>query len=276
MWLPGGPNVRVDTYVYTGCQVPGDYDPSIAKLSVWGADRQGCIERMRCALDEFSIAGIETNLSLLQTILSHPNLARAGIRQISRLIPARMKPDPQTIICAIWRSPRQLSISFVSSVSNHRSPSSQARTCGGGACGSLLHGATCMSPMRKTEVTLNGRVFEVEIDPGAHCSTTLRVHVNGEAVQVLVSNLDGQVDGLHWLAVDGRPYELKVDQNLHWIQDACGLYELQIRETGSRNSGHSGKPGPVKAPIPGDVWLLVFAGIVRLPIAAGPGDEDAE
>jgi acetyl/propionyl-CoA carboxylase alpha subunit len=70
MWLPGGPNVRVDTYVYAGCQVPGNYDPSVAKLTVWGADRQSCIDRMRCALDEFNIAGIETNLSLLQSILS--------------------------------------------------------------------------------------------------------------------------------------------------------------------------------------------------------------
>jgi acetyl/propionyl-CoA carboxylase alpha subunit len=76
MWLPGGPNVRVDTYVYSGCQVPGDYDPLIAKLSVWGADRQNCIERMRCALDEFSIAGIETNLSLLQSILSTPEFGQ--------------------------------------------------------------------------------------------------------------------------------------------------------------------------------------------------------
>jgi acetyl/propionyl-CoA carboxylase alpha subunit len=76
IWLPGGPNVRVDTYVYGGCQVPGDYDPSIAKLAVWGTDRHSCIERMRCALDEFNITGIETNLSLLQSILTTPEFGQ--------------------------------------------------------------------------------------------------------------------------------------------------------------------------------------------------------
>jgi biotin carboxyl carrier protein len=109
------------------------------------------------------------------------------------------------------------------------------------------------------EVTLNGKVFEIEIDPGSPCSTTLRVQVNGEAVQVLVPNLDGQVDGLHWLAIDGRPYELKVDENLRWIQDTCGLYEMQIREKGNRNSASSGKSGPVKAPIPGHITRLLVS-----------------
>lgn len=113
--------------------------------------------------------------------------------------------------------------------------------------------------MRKMVVILNDQIFKIEIDPGSPCSTTLRVQVNGETVEVLVPNLDGQVDGLHWLAVDGRPYELKVDQNLRWIQDACGRYELQIREISNHTSGHGGKPGPVKAPIPGQIARLLVA-----------------
>ena len=115
--------------------------------------------------------------------------------------------------------------------------------------------------MRKMEVILEGRVFEIELDSGSDCRSTLRVHVNGTAVQVLVPNLDGQIDDLHWLAIDGRPYELRVDPNLHWIQDPSGLYELQVREAASRNPAPAGKPGPVKAPSPGQITrLLVSAG----------------
>jgi biotin carboxyl carrier protein len=113
--------------------------------------------------------------------------------------------------------------------------------------------------MRKMEVTLNGRVFEIEIDPGAQCSPALRVHVNGKVVEVLVPNINGQEDGLHWLAIDGRPYELKVDRNLSWIQDACSLHEVQIREKGNQSSVSSGKSGPVKAPIPGQIARLFVA-----------------
>jgi acetyl/propionyl-CoA carboxylase alpha subunit len=76
VWLPGGPGIRVDTYVTNGCPVPGDYDPLIAKLAAWGEDRQGCIGRMRRALDEFKITGIETNLTLLQAILSTPEFGQ--------------------------------------------------------------------------------------------------------------------------------------------------------------------------------------------------------
>ncbi len=67
--LPGGPEVRVDTYVYSGCSVPGNYDPLVAKLTVWAEDRDLCIRRMRRALKDFNLIGTPTNLPLLQRIL---------------------------------------------------------------------------------------------------------------------------------------------------------------------------------------------------------------
>lgn len=71
--LPGGPDVRVDTYLYEGCEIPGAYDPLVAKLIVWAEDRQAALERMRRALEEFKIVGICTNITLLQNILSTPD-----------------------------------------------------------------------------------------------------------------------------------------------------------------------------------------------------------
>ncbi len=67
--LPGGPHVRVDTYVYNGCDVPVRYDPVFAKLTVWGENRDECLQRMRRALEDFIIEGIQTNLPLIQRIM---------------------------------------------------------------------------------------------------------------------------------------------------------------------------------------------------------------
>jgi acetyl/propionyl-CoA carboxylase alpha subunit len=70
--LPGGPNVRVDTYVYSGCAVPVKYDPILAKVIVWGVDRAECLQRMRRSLQDFIAIGIPTNLPYLQGVLEHP------------------------------------------------------------------------------------------------------------------------------------------------------------------------------------------------------------
>lgn len=74
--LPGGPHVRVDTYIYSGCNVPGAYDPLIAKVTTWGEDRAAGLATMRRALEECKIAGTETNLTLLKNILRTPEFIR--------------------------------------------------------------------------------------------------------------------------------------------------------------------------------------------------------
>lgn len=70
--LPGGLGVRVDTALYTGYTIPPLYDSMIAKLIVHGKNRKDAIQRMKVALDELVIAGVETNASFLYSILSQP------------------------------------------------------------------------------------------------------------------------------------------------------------------------------------------------------------
>ncbi len=74
---PGGPGVRVDGGVYEGWTVPIEYDPLLAKLTVWGESRQVAIERMRRALAEYRVGGITTNLSLFEEIMKDDTF-RAG------------------------------------------------------------------------------------------------------------------------------------------------------------------------------------------------------
>jgi len=75
--LPNGPDTRVDTYVYSDCEVPAAYDPLIAKVIVWGQDRPATIVRMKRALEELKLLGTPTNLPLLQRVLEAPDFIAA-------------------------------------------------------------------------------------------------------------------------------------------------------------------------------------------------------
>jgi acetyl-CoA carboxylase biotin carboxylase subunit len=70
--LPSGMNVRVDTYVDSGTEIPSAYDPLIAKLSVWGSDRDSCLRRLQRALGEFLLEGTPNNLPYLMRIVHAP------------------------------------------------------------------------------------------------------------------------------------------------------------------------------------------------------------
>jgi len=67
---PYGPGLRLDSGVYEGWSVPIDYDPLLAKLIGYGSDRTQAIMRLKRALDEYSVAGIKTNISFFQRILN--------------------------------------------------------------------------------------------------------------------------------------------------------------------------------------------------------------
>ncbi len=67
---PSGPGVRVDGGVYAGWTVPLDYDPLLAKLTVWSDTRSSAIERMRRAVAEYRVLGIKTNLGLFAQLMS--------------------------------------------------------------------------------------------------------------------------------------------------------------------------------------------------------------
>ena len=66
---PGGPGVRMDTHIYSGYKVPPHYDSMVGKLICWGNTRESAINRMKGALSEMIIEGIETNVALQQRIM---------------------------------------------------------------------------------------------------------------------------------------------------------------------------------------------------------------
>ncbi len=66
---PGGLGVRVDAAIYQGYSVPPHYDSMISKLITFGENREECIQKMKRALEEYVIIGIDTNIQLHQKII---------------------------------------------------------------------------------------------------------------------------------------------------------------------------------------------------------------
>ncbi len=72
LFIPaGGPNVRMDSHVYTGYRIPPYYDSMIGKLIVWGHNRAEALATCRRALDEMVVDGIKTTIPFQKQIISH-------------------------------------------------------------------------------------------------------------------------------------------------------------------------------------------------------------
>ncbi len=80
LWrMPSGPGVRVDSAIEPGERVPPEYDPLIAKLMVVASDRAAAIARLRRALDEVEITGIQTTLPFDRFLVRHPAFQAADL-----------------------------------------------------------------------------------------------------------------------------------------------------------------------------------------------------
>jgi acetyl-CoA carboxylase biotin carboxylase subunit len=88
---PGGLGVRVDSALYAGYRVPSYYDSLIAKLIVHGTSRNECLMRLRRALEEFVIGGIETSIPLHRRLIAAPDFINGDydIRWLERFVEAR-------------------------------------------------------------------------------------------------------------------------------------------------------------------------------------------
>ncbi len=93
---PGGPGIRVDSHVYQNYYVPPYYDSLIGKVIAHGDTRDQALARMRTALSEMVIEGIQTNLSLHQELLNDAAFIRGGIN--IHFLEARMAAQKKIVI----------------------------------------------------------------------------------------------------------------------------------------------------------------------------------
>ncbi|MEY4677045.1 MAG: hypothetical protein RLZZ470_1552 [Pseudomonadota bacterium] len=79
MWHPpGGPGVRVDSHIYTNYFVPSNYDSMVGKIIVHGDNREHAMARMRTALGETVVEGIQTNIPLHRELMNDPGFISGG------------------------------------------------------------------------------------------------------------------------------------------------------------------------------------------------------
>jgi acetyl-CoA carboxylase, biotin carboxylase subunit len=95
--LPGGPGVRIDTFIHENCEISPYYDSMVAKLMTYGRDRNESIARMRRCLDVMVVEGIKTNISLHRRIMDDADFiaGRLTTRFMERFMPApKTAPRP--------------------------------------------------------------------------------------------------------------------------------------------------------------------------------------
>jgi acetyl-CoA carboxylase, biotin carboxylase subunit len=76
---PGGPGIRVDSHVYQGYSVPPNYDSMVGKVIAFGATRDQALGRMRIALSEMVVEGIQTNIPLHRELLNDTRFLKGGV-----------------------------------------------------------------------------------------------------------------------------------------------------------------------------------------------------
>ena len=105
--------------------------------------------------------------------------------------------------------------------------------------------------MSKLSVTIDGHTFVVELHIPPGCDgEKLTAIVDGQRLQVAVSCVDGS-EQIEWLVVEGRPQEIVVDRDLHWLRSTTGLHHFEVRDLETTVARPVSGDGRIKAPIPG-------------------------
>jgi biotin carboxyl carrier protein len=111
--------------------------------------------------------------------------------------------------------------------------------------------------MSKLNVTIDGRPFVVELYMSPSCdSEKLMAIVDGQELQVAVSCVDG-LEQIEWLVVEGRPQEIVVDHDLHWLRATSGLHYVEVSDLETTVARPVSGDGRVKAPIPGMITRVI-------------------
>ncbi len=88
---PGGPGIRVDTHCHPGYVIPPNYDSLIAKVVAWGRSREEAIARMRRALTEFEVGGVQTTIPFHLSVLDNAFFRRGEI--YTNFVQRRLRPE---------------------------------------------------------------------------------------------------------------------------------------------------------------------------------------
>ena len=199
--FPQGPGVRNDSGIYRGYDVPVFYDSLLAKLVVWGADREQARMRLVRALDEFVLEGPHHNLAFHAWLALHPEFAAGNLS--TRFVeehwrPDALKPGPEASNAAL------LAAALARARRADARAGRPARGRRGRCVGMEVVGAGTRTAM-KLWVTLEGREAEVTFrTEGEH----VVLEADGRRIEADFVRLpDGEV---YSLLIDGRSHVVRV------------------------------------------------------------------
>jgi 3-methylcrotonyl-CoA carboxylase alpha subunit len=175
---PTGPGVRVDSGIQSGDEITQYYDPMIAKLIVYGEDRPAAIGRLRAALAQQVVFGVQTNASLLLAIATHPAFFEGqtytNFLEMHSLLATQpqeaRQPDPQALYAAalldIGKQPAPMPAN--NGVMHAHNP------------WQTLGAWRIFGEARSTTYTYNGQPYHVALSPSPEQPGTWHIQIEGE------------------------------------------------------------------------------------------------
>lgn len=267
---PSGEHVRVDSALRPGLVVGPAFDPMLAKVIAWGADRAEALDRLDAALAATTILGVETNVGYLREVLAHGDVrsGRFDTGLLGRLDPQPREPDVTSLAAA--------ALLRVAGRSSDTLPGSPWRRDGWRVGGPL--------PAR----------YDVVVEGLRAAAEPVEVLVTGPADDAVVRIADGRpvraglerlADGTAVLELDGVRHRLlvAVDGGTTWLGTEHGALALAVRDAAARAAARFGtttRTGAaaapeVRSPMPGTVVVVdvadgdhVTAGQVLLTVEA--------
>jgi 3-methylcrotonyl-CoA carboxylase alpha subunit len=250
----GAPGVRVDSGVVEGDVVTIFYDPMIAKLIVYGADRAQALARMRDALARCEIVGPKSNIEFLERLVRHPAVVGGTIdtgyldRHLDEFLSTTGADDARLFAAA----------AVARLLSNER----EARSCGAAsndptspwalADGWRIGGA---APSRMAALRHGARVV---FEAGGH-GGRYRVEQDGRLQTIEGARLEGDVLSLR---VDGQAMRVRVSSTKDSWTVHDGLRRLTLQAAALHDARHAGTESGadrVLAPMPGRIVVTRVA-----------------
>ena len=240
-------HTRTDTGVTQGDEVSIHYDPMIAKLIVWGADRAAAVRRLRSALDETQVVGVTTNADFLYAIAAHPAFAAGELdtgfidRHKDDLLPATgASPDTVLALGALF-------------VVLEQAAAARARAAGS---------ADPYSPFNRSDGwRVNDDAYTVLRfeDAGIEVPVTVHYRRDGYVLDLPDGSVEarGEVDGDGALLADiggarRRAAVVRHGLELHVFADGR-TYRLGIIDLLAATADHDAGGGRLTAPMPGKI-----------------------
>ncbi len=259
-----GPGIRLDEGVYRGWTVPMEYDPLLSKLIAWGNSREETIARLRRALDEYTITGIRTNVSLFRRILTEPEFLSGEIHTkwldqlLARPRPPAVPPRPghgtsrrdrrrllgkpatgQFFHRRPIRAARFVALETRGTPRATRSPAMKFEVHLDSVAGKTKHVVELQKDGASYKVSLDGVLVDADVILAAPHAVS--VILNGAAFEIQIAP---SLDGAYKLQTGPHEFQAEVRDLRAWHGRKHGALEVEGRQQ-------------ILAPMPGKVIRLL-------------------